>query len=127
MLFDENFFMYKEDIDLSYRMRWQNLKMDFLPDVLGYHHRTVSKSKKKSQFEAKQSYNNHLILLRNNFTLKMPFSFVYQTIIYEFLKALYYLFKNPKVLKQFKSAFKIKLHKSKKTIPPVKVSKYFLK
>ena len=127
MLFDENFFMYKEDIDLGYRMRWRNLKMELLPCVLGYHHRTVSKSKKKSPFEAKQSYKNHLILLRNNFTLRLPFSFIYQTLVYEFLKALYYLFRNPKVLKEFKSAFNIKLHKSTKKIPPGKMAKYFLK
>ncbi len=126
-IFDENFFMYKEDIDLAYRMRWQDMRMDFLPYVLGYHDRTVSKNKKKSLFEASQSYKNHLILLRNNFSSKYSFAIKYQTFFYECFKVIFNLFRCPKVLKELKNAFKIKIQKSKRTISPGKMKKYFLK
>jgi len=126
-IFDENFFMYKEDIDLAYRMRWQDMKIDFLPYILGYHDRTVNKKKRKSKFEATQSYKNHIILLRNNFSSKFSFKIKYQTFIYEFFKFFYYMFSRPKLLKEFFNAFKIKIHKSKRTISPRKMKKYLLK
>lgn len=126
-VFDENFFMYKEDIDLAYRIRWQGMRIDFLPDVLGYHDRTVGKQKKKSKFEKQMSYKNHLLLLRNNFSSKYPFNFKYLTFIHEALKFFYHLLRNPKILAEFIKAFKIKVRKSKRTIMPRKMKKFFLK
>lgn len=125
-LFDENFFMYKEDIDLSYRMRWLDMRIDFLKDVLGYHDRTVGKNRKKSDFEARASYKNHLILLRNH--LKgMGFGVWFHTLLYEKIKFFYHLLKNPKVLKELPKAFKVKIHKPMRKISPNKMLKYLLK
>jgi len=126
-IFDENFFMYKEDIDLSYRMRWLGMDIRMLPNILGYHDRTVSKKTKKSLFEAKNSYRNHILMLRNNFSSKFGLAFKYHTIVYEKIKALYYLFRNPKILAELKNAFKIKVHKSKREIAPKEMKKFFLK
>ncbi len=126
-IFDENFFMYKEDIDLAYRMRWLGMGIQFLPDTLGYHDRTVSKKTKKSLHEAKNSYRNHILMLRNNFTNKYKLGFKYHTIVYEIIKVMYYLFRNPKILAEFKKAFKIKIHKSERKIESKKMQKYFLR
>jgi GT2 family glycosyltransferase len=126
-IFDENYFMYKEDIDLSYRMRWLGMDMQLLPNILGYHDRTVSKTSKKSLFEVQNSYRNHIIMLRNNFSKKYPFAFKYHTFLYEILKGLFYLFKNPKILAELKKAFKIKVRKSERKIRPKEMKKYFLK
>jgi len=126
-IFDENFFMYKEDVDLAYRLRWLGKKMQFLSDVLGYHDRTVGKQKKKSFFEAKMSFANHILMLRNNFSFKFSLGVIFHTLLYEKMKIFYYLFRNPKLLKELKKAFKIKIHKSKRKISPRKMQKFFLK
>ncbi len=39
-IFDEHFFMYKEDCDLAYRMDLQNLKTVLVPQAVGYHDRS---------------------------------------------------------------------------------------
>lgn len=43
--FDELMFMYKEDVDLSYRLQLKGLKIIFIPSALMYHDRTLSKNK----------------------------------------------------------------------------------
>ena len=126
-LFDETIFMYKDDVDLAYRMRWQNLKIKFLPKVLGYHARTLGKGKKKSLFEAKNSYKNHIIMLRSNVSGKYGLQTELSIFMYETLKFLYYLFTKPKVLAVIPQAFKAKVQKSKRTISPKAMEKYFLK
>lgn len=126
-LFDETIFMYKDDVDLAYRMRWQNLKIKFLPNVLGYHARTLGKGKKKSLFEAKNSYKNHLIMLRSNVDKKYKIQTKLSIFMYEVIKFLYYLLTKPKVLLVIPEAFKVKLKKSKRTISTKEMEKYFLK
>jgi len=126
-LFDETIFMYKDDVDLAYRLRWMNLKIKFLLNILGYHARTLSKGKKKSLFEAKNSYKNHFIMLRNNVDKKYKIQTKLSIFMYEALKFLYYLFTKPKVLGAISQAFKVKIQKSKRRISPQKMEKYFLK
>jgi len=126
-LFDETIFMYKDDVDLAYRMRWLGLKIKFLPDVLGYHARTLGKGKKKSLFEAKNSYKNHLIMLRSNVDKKYKLQTKLSILMYEIIKFLYYLIIKPKVLTVIPQAFKMKIRKSKRTISSKKMEKYFLK
>lgn len=126
-LFDENIFMYKEDVDLAYRMKWQGMKIVFLPDILGYHARTLGKGKRRSFFEAKMSYKNHLIILRSNFSSKFSLLTKFFTFIHELTKFFYYLFTKPKVLSELPKAFKIEVHKSKRNVSPRKIEKFLLK
>lgn len=126
-LFDEIIFMYKDDVDLAYRTRWQNLKIKFLPDILGYHARTLGKGKKKSIFEAKNSYKNHFIMLRSNLSGKYKIQTKLSILMYEGLKFLYYLFTKPRVISVIPEAFKAKVKKSVRTISPKEMEKYFLK
>ena len=119
--FDDDFFMYKEDIDLAWRLQNAGFKSAYLKDAVAYHERTfiganndifdtIKRKKGDNEFLAKISYRNHLyILLKNlslkNFVIKFPFIF------YEELKKfLYYLFFKRKVLffawKEFFKNFK---------------------
>jgi len=77
--FDEAMFMYKEDVDLAYRLQWAGWKCAYTPKSVGYHDRTVSKKKggtietiknrfKKSSKVNRNSLLNHQILLEKNFT-----------------------------------------------------------
>jgi len=95
--FDEDFFMYKEDIDLSWRLRHKNWDIVYYPPAIAYHARTLrdSVSKKnlaiaahrqtKRKFLNYISYRNHILLL-----LKNEFS---QNLFYYFLFIFWYEFK----------------------------------
>lgn len=126
-IFDENIFMYKDDVDLAYRMRWQALQIQFLPNVLGYHARTASRRSKKSNLVLKMSYRNHLILMRNNFSFRYSLHTKLMTFLYEILRFFYFLIKSPKVVSEFVNVRKMKnIHKAKKIISPRKMEKFLL-
>ncbi|MCX6744463.1 MAG: glycosyltransferase family 2 protein, partial [Candidatus Parcubacteria bacterium] len=46
--FDIDFFSYKEDVDLAYRLAWRGWKCYFLPEVIAYHERTAKGQEKIS-------------------------------------------------------------------------------
>ncbi|HPT08085.1 MAG TPA: glycosyltransferase family 2 protein [bacterium] len=79
--FDELMFMYKEDIDLSYRLQLAGKKIIFLPEAIMYHDRTLSKKNifkkifdKEKKISNSRSFLNQLIILYK--IKKIPFSFV---------------------------------------------------
>lgn len=94
--FDEDFFSYKEDVDLSFRLLHAGMQSWFEPKVLAWHHRweTGSQEKEKTNdiFLRRQqrpklvnylSYRNHLyFLLKNEFLsnliLYSPWIFAYE-------------------------------------------------
>lgn len=128
LLFDTNIFMYKDDVDLAYRLRWSGAKIVFLNTVLGWHARTLGKGKKKSFFEAKMSYKNHLIMLRNNFSGKYSCKTRFLTYFYEFLKFFFYLFTKPKVALELFRVLKMKnINKSIRLVKPKIIETLLLK
>lgn len=74
--FDPNFFMYKEDCDLAYRLKLSNLKSHFIKDAILYHDRTsafygkgllsrfLNRRKKNPQLNAWAFYNQHLLFVK---------------------------------------------------------------
>jgi len=83
-LFDENFFLYFEDIDLCYRIRKKGWSLLFLPQARVFHKGGTSTGKDKvsSRFEYRRSqlyfYQKHnskvsLFLLRIYFVLNFSF------------------------------------------------------
>ncbi len=54
--FDEAFFSYKEDVDLSWRLRWRNWDIVNLPQAMAYHKRSASQN---------FNYKNYKLLLKN--------------------------------------------------------------
>lgn len=73
--FDQNFFAYKEDIDLAWRLRLYGWQAWYLPEAIVYHHRQLSfppnknlkeriESRKKiSKFLRALSFKNHYLTL----------------------------------------------------------------
>ncbi len=107
--FDELYFMYKEDIDLAWRLMslgWQTI---FVPSARAYHYRNIAATdssvasllkdhRKRSSFFAHYSYRNHLYtLIKHIRVLKMwkdaPWIFSWEA-----GKMLYLLFTKPFVL-----------------------------
>lgn len=54
--FDENFFMYKEEEDLCFRIRKQGGKVYYYPDVKVFHHSEVSSAKSKFIEKSKEYF-----------------------------------------------------------------------
>jgi len=106
--FDGDFFSYKEDIDLSYRVRLAGYKIYFLPSVIGFHDRSIFKSKPiiesrkiKSDWIKKYSYKNHLWTIVKNEFSKNIWHYFLPIFWYEFKKFIYLLFLEPQTLKFF--------------------------
>ncbi|HLD28281.1 MAG TPA: glycosyltransferase family 2 protein [Patescibacteria group bacterium] len=102
--FDEDFFFYKEDVDLAWRMQLAGWKSLFLPIAKAYHMRAmaseasrglkqlVKNRKKQSKIAKRYSYRNHFfVLVKNQFGANLM-KYLPQIFWYELEKALYVLF-----------------------------------
>ncbi|MFH1838563.1 MAG: glycosyltransferase family 2 protein [Candidatus Kuenenbacteria bacterium] len=100
---DENFFAYKEDVDLSLRLRIYGWNIFFLPSAKAYHDRTAKREKSLSDISAALnrknksklinylSYKNHLsMLVKNEFLSNFIFHFLW-IFFYEFKKFIFFL------------------------------------
>lgn len=114
--FDDRFFMYKEDIDLAWRLKNKNLKSRYISNAIAYHERgfsgnsnqnildTIKRKNNDKEFLAHLSYRNHLLMLNKN--LKSLNLFI---LIEEIKKAIYYLaFKNKLFFKAWGEYYKLK-------------------
>lgn len=76
--FDEDFFSYKEDVDLAWRLQWLGWQALFVPSAEAYHVRTMSGSettnrrgimrqrRQQPALNKYYSYRNHLLMLIKN-------------------------------------------------------------
>lgn len=111
-LFEPKMWMYKEDIDLSYRLRWLDEKIQIFPEVWGWHARTVANKEgnslralgksdqKKRDYGRLHSYKNHFLLLKNNFTWRYGIGVCARVFFYEILKGGFMLLRHPSVFFQ---------------------------
>ncbi len=108
--FDEMMFMYKEDVDLSYRLQLAGERIMFVPESIMYHDRSLSSLNngllkrifaKRNNFSAENSLINQLIILEK--IKRLPFSFKvrYLTKIRKVLLIIFSLFFVKKSLKKF--------------------------
>lgn len=143
--FDETFFLYKEDVDLAWRLRLRQWESFFVPAATAYHHREarqtrsatyraiVKNRQKKRQFINAYSYKNHLhLLVKNEFVRNIVKNFPF-IFLYELRKFLYILFLEPKTLRSllaFWKEFPGMLEKRKmimrhRTAPPEALNQWF--
>ena len=74
-IFDERFFMYKEDIELSLRLRRSGWRLLYVPELLAYHCRGWNVDRSKMSFEAKYlSAINELRLYKRHPSLAVLFT-----------------------------------------------------
>lgn len=140
--FDESFFSYKEDIDLSWRMRLSGFKCFYIPDALAFHVRQVKrnenlldlvKTRKKRGKINFYSYRNHLALISKNQISKNLLIYFPYIFWYELKKFIYILFYEPTSLKalvevvwQLPLIFrKRSVIMARKKIPAYKIRKWF--
>jgi GT2 family glycosyltransferase len=85
-VFDNSFYMYKEDIDLSLRLRRKRWTLDFVPDLIAYHCRGWNRDRSKMPRELRLcSAKNELIIHTRNF---MPVPTFYAVCKYAAVKLL---------------------------------------
>jgi GT2 family glycosyltransferase len=66
---DEQFFAYKEDVDLSWRARLQGWKCIYTPDAVGWHYRKWGRGKRKNIPKSVRRHslkNRYLMMLKND-------------------------------------------------------------
>ncbi|MFA6227825.1 MAG: glycosyltransferase family 2 protein [Patescibacteria group bacterium] len=75
---DSNFFFYKEDVDLAWRLRLQGFRSMFIPEAVAYHLRTfpaaqnnrlgevVANRRQQNDLARYYSYRNHFLVLLGN-------------------------------------------------------------
>lgn len=118
--FDEDFFAYKDDIDVAWRLQrlgWVNW---FDGKLVAYHHRSIQGQAKttnvhiaknfqrRSRFNATYSYRNHwLVAMKDESFASRRVDFFY-IFWYEFRKGVFLLFTRPKVLSGIFSAWKLR-------------------
>lgn len=104
---DEDFFVYKEDIDLAWRLRLAGWKNFYEPRAILYHGRTAQhlpyaklllSGRPLSATVRRLSYRNHLLLLIKNDRVRDWFVPLPRVIFYELGKAIYALLREPQTL-----------------------------
>lgn len=128
--FDEDFFLYKEDVDLAWRLQlfgWQSL---FLPQAVAYHERTlkedghwsgrrlIKQRRAQSVLGRAYSYRNHFfLLLKNEFGQNLR-RYFFAIFFYELKKFFYVLFFEWSSLKEIAVVLKLlpKMLKKRKAI-----------
>lgn len=112
-IFDEDFFMYKEDVDISWRLSFFGWKNFYHPDVVGYHgrgtgilqehdHVSVFKNRRNASSLAKyHAYKNQRLMMIKN---EQPLQFLkdFPHILFkEILITGYIIFREPRLIKAF--------------------------
>lgn len=116
-IFDEDFFSYKEDLDLAYRLRLAGFKAWLIPTARGYHDRSarsvaktdsavVKARKSKSSFVNYHSYKNHLFFLLKDVPAGVWWRYGYLIKWYEFKKFIYLLIFETRTLGSLGEFFK---------------------
>ena len=117
--FDETFFAYKEDVDVSWRAQLLGWKSLFVPNAIAEHSRGWQEEKKRSNiplFIRKNSYiNRYFCMLKNDVVSRFVLHFPI-IMMYEILSFAYALLRERKVLtawKYFKSEYHTMIQKRK--------------
>ncbi|MFA5070135.1 MAG: glycosyltransferase family 2 protein [Patescibacteria group bacterium] len=128
--YDEDFFVYKEDVDLAWRLQLNGLRSLYVPEAVAYHHRKADKPREKNLKTIRQSrkaksrlvnfysYRNHLFVgVKNEFASHFLH---YLPLIawYEVKKLFYLLFFETSSLKSYISFFQLlpKMYQKRKFI-----------
>lgn len=115
--FDEDFFAYKEDIDLSWRLNLAGYKNMYYPKAIAYHGRamngaygiinTVKNRNNQSKFLKKLSFRNHKLMLIKNYTKLNNISYI-DIIIMDIKYIAYFLIFDIEGLSALKEIWKLR-------------------
>jgi len=136
--FDDDFFAYKEDVDLAWRLNLRNWRNVYVPKAITYHFRAgAPKSKRfcQSPLINFYSFRNHLWMLIKNIYPLIFWRNIGHIFLYLSLKKTYLFFTQPKILFQsgfsfwkkfFEMIRKRRYIMSKAKVSPEKIKKWFI-
>lgn len=107
--FDESFFAYKEDVDVSWRARLAGWEICFVPEAIAQHERGWKDNNSRKNISLKtrkHSYiNRHFYILKND---KLSYFLLHLPIIctYELACLLYMVIKEPRLISAYQLFFK---------------------
>jgi len=105
--FDADFFSYKEDVDLAWRLRLRGWESRYVPEAVAYHYRgayspmrsswydTLKSRRKRSRLVNFYSFTNHYFLFIKNCYFKNCLIHLPWIFFYEFKKLLFTFFLEP--------------------------------
>ncbi len=117
--FDEDFFVYKEDVDLAWRLQLRSWTSLFIPRAVAHHHRAASGAEKAKLLDMIRgrrrrsktvnffSCRNHLCLLAKNDHAENTLLDFPRIVWYETGKFLYFLFLEPAMLRAYIAYFRL--------------------
>ena len=117
--FDEDFYVYKEDIDLAWRLQLFGYRCLYLPSALAFHHRqaqaltseklkeVIISRRSKAKIVNYYSYRNHLFLLLKNEFLSQILWYIPQIFWFELKKFVYLLFFETSTLRAYMDLIKL--------------------
>ena len=92
-LFDENFFAYLEDLDLSYRAKLHGYKIYNCKEAVCYHIGSATSGSKYNAFKVRLSARNNIYLLYKNMPILQLLLNIVPLLIGTLVKFLFFLFK----------------------------------
>ncbi|TXK76903.1 glycosyltransferase family 2 protein [Paenibacillus sp. N3.4] len=106
--FDEDFFAYKEDVDIAWRAQLHGWKSFYEPSAIAYHERGWKEGSRLSKplFVRRLSYINRYKMMMKNDHLSMVLKHIIPLFIYEVLSFAYALVREPKLLAAWSSFFR---------------------
>ena len=87
--FDENIFMYWDDVDFSWRTRLFGFDIQIVPESLIYHKLSISSGRKKNAFKVYNREFSWLYVIIKNMSLKNIIKFLPVYIIFMFVKIIF--------------------------------------
>ncbi len=90
-IFDDRFWMYKEDVDLAWRLNRAGFQCALAPKAVALHQRSVQKGDRKTRADKfkQESIKNHLLMLRKNLSLRdwwrLPLIIMYECLKFIFI------------------------------------------
>ena len=98
-LFDARYFMYKEDVDLAYRLKGGGWRALTVPRAIAWHQRTFSMRQRFAQTDRArfESYRNHLWNLVSHGASRSVRGDLWVVIPYEMIKALFVMLTAPRL------------------------------
>lgn len=83
--FDNDFFAYLEDVDLSFRARRRGLRSYYLAEAAVYHIGSATTGSKINSFTIKQSTKNSFHVLTKNYPVQLWLRFLPVILVYQFI------------------------------------------
>ncbi len=135
--FDEDFFAYKEDVDVAWRAQLLGWKAYYEPSAIAYHERGWKEGGRSNKplFVRRLSYINRYKMMVKNDQISMVLKHILPLLVYECLSLFYALAREPNLLGAWSDFFrthsdlrqKRKIIRSKQKVGTFEINQWFVK